>query len=167
MTSPTTVPVAWNAIFIHADTPTSSPTTCLDDLLLHIDNCLVRFAPDGSLKPQDVIDLLGDDDLNPPLNVYNRRPGIFDWYYTIYTLRKPSPASPINSIVTHLSHTKTAIRGPALVVKNGPADEVWRVSKYVHDEAFARTVWWYIRSGHDTEQVFGERSLFRMLADRH
>ena len=58
------------------------------------------------------------------------------------------------------------IRGPiqnVIIVKNRPSEGNWAEDLETDMEKVARTMWWYIKSGNDHEQVFGEREFAHFL----
>jgi len=58
------------------------------------------------------------------------------------------------------------IRGPienVIIVKNGPSEGNWADDLEMDMEKVARTLWWYMKSGNDRAQVFGEREFARFI----
>lgn len=57
----------------------------------------------------------------------------------------------------------SGVEGPVLVVLDGPAEGKWAMRETIDEDKFARTVWWYFKSGNDASQVYGEREFRRFL----
>ena len=117
----------------------------------------------GSETDIDLItSALGQKDIKELNKFYDRNPSIHSWYYQCYgqepcgTEKTPDPNSVAHSL---------QIRGSfqnVIIVKNGPSGGKW-MEELV--ETVARTIWWYIKSGNDRAQVFGEREFARFLMD--
>lgn len=157
-------------LYIFPDAFSGAPMSSLQSLREHITSCDVGFAPDGSILTKDLEDILGESGGQRLVNVYDRSPSVDGWYYSLYALPTNSSntrtvyASSPNIIANAvMPRGSPCVKGPVLVVLDGPADGVWGIREAIDEDRFARTVWWYFKSGNDVSQVYGEREFQRFL----
>jgi hypothetical protein len=96
---------------------------------------------------------------------YDRRDTIWEWYYQCYGLVRfgEAPAlTPITGSVASWLGVTFALDS-VVIVKNGPDTGGWRADLSIDSEAVGRSIWWYMRSGNDRAQVFGEREFSRFV----
>lgn len=134
----------------------------------HISPCSLSFAYDGSIHPDSVKNILQVNDAQFLADVYNRDPSAAEWYYSLYGIPSAAAgsnydraANPIADII--MPKGSPPVLGPVLVVLNGPSDGIWEVAETIDEERFARSIWWYFKSGNDVSQVLGERELLRFI----
>lgn len=141
----------------------------LEDLIAHVSPCDVKFSPDGSIHSDTFNDILGVPEGVFLVNIYDRTPLVADWYYSLYGIPTSASSSdydrsPNPIVTTVMPKGSQPATGPVLVVLNGPAEGLWEVRETVDEVKFARTIWWYFKSGSDVSQVFGEREFQRFLS---
>lgn len=153
----------WSGVIIHPDTFSLSPLNSPESLIDHLDLCLVEFDEHGAVSEQSLIDLIGTKDAACFTNAYDRDCRIDDWYYAFYadTSDTTSAPNPIANIIKP-SH-QALIRGRVLVVLNGPEDGMWEVTQRIDEAQLGRSLWWYLKSGNEVRDVFGERELRRFI----
>lgn len=153
----------WSGVIIHPDDYGLSPLHNPASLHTHLDLCLVEFDEDGAVSTQSLMDLVGSKDVHCFTNAYDRDPSIDDWYYAFYASSSDitSAPNPIADIVKPSHHPM--IRGRVLVVLNGPTGGKWETSQRIDDIELGRTLWWYLKSGNEVGDVFGERELRRYI----
>lgn len=155
-------------LYIYPDAFDGAPMSTLESLMSHISPCDVKFAADSSIHSDAFKDILDIPEGLLLVSIYDRAPLVADWYYSLYGIPSStsssnydcSPNPIVNSVMPKGSQVVT---GPALVVLNGPKEGMWEVKETIDEEKFARTIWWYLRSGNDVNQVFGEREFHRFL----
>ncbi|KAI0039443.1 hypothetical protein FA95DRAFT_1504172 [Auriscalpium vulgare] len=159
----------YNAVYLFPDQPPLSPLSSFENLRFHADCCHLPASADGSIAEDEYGALMvkGGAQTKVLLDFYDRNPNAFDWYYTAHGLADASALHGINSLASILfPSAKTPIYGPVVVVKNAPAS-VWHLQgKAVSDEGVVRTLWWYYKSGSDPDEVYKERTLIRLFANR-
>ena len=106
----------------------------------------------------------GQREINEVAKFYDRDPKVYDWYYQCYG------PPPDNGDITTATPNSTAawlglqnLTTDLIILKNGPNDGKWKMEPSVDLESVARTIWWYLRSGNDRAQVFGEREFTRFI----
>ncbi|KAI0050695.1 hypothetical protein FA95DRAFT_1603332 [Auriscalpium vulgare] len=159
----------YNAVYIFPDQADYRPLHSFDDLRALVDQCALPATADGSIQEGEYGALLvkGGAPVQVIADFYDRNPDAYTWYYTAYALSRGTPGDGLNSIASAIvPPSKGPIYGPVIVVKNAPASVWSSQGKAVSDEGVVRTVWWYIKSGVDPEEVFKERTLIRLFADR-
>lgn len=153
----------WSGVVIHPDAYDLSPLQDPTSLIAHLDLCAVSFDQDGSVAAQSLHDLVGAKDSTCFTNAYDHDSRIDDWYYAFYS--NPSNTTgalnPIANIVKPFQHHP--IRGQVLVVLNGPEDGMWEVMQRIDETQLGRSLWWYLKSGNEPRDVFGERELRRYI----
>lgn len=153
----------WSGIVIHPDayhlSPLKDPTSLID----HLDLCAVDFDRDGAVTAQSLHDLVGSKEAFCFTNAYDRDSRIDDWYYAFYAdpSNTTGALNPIANIVKPAEHPP--IRGQVLVVLNGPEDGMWEVMQRIDKIQLGRSLWWYLKSGNEPRDVFGERELRRYI----
>lgn len=158
------------ALYIFPDAFFGAPMSSFQSLKDHITSCDIGFSPDGSILLKDLEDILGRPGGCHLTSIYDRDQSVDDWYYSLYSLppsssktstvyeRSPNPV--VDAIMREGS---PCVEGPVIVVLDGPADGMWEVRETIDEDRFARTVWWYFKSGNDVSQVYGEREFRRFL----
>lgn len=155
-------------LYIFPDAFGCAPMSSLDAMSSHISACDVTFEADGTIHHSSFEDILGLPTARFLVNVYDRAPLVADWYYSLYGITEPITnseyaiaANPIVDAV--MPKGSEPVKGPVIVVLNGPSEGIWKVKETIDEYNFARTIWWYFRSGNDVSQVFGEREFQRFI----
>jgi hypothetical protein len=122
---------------------------------------------DGSEQDVDrIATALNQSNVEELSKFYDRDATVHSWYYQCYGQQTASSERASNgpqSVARCLQ-----LRGPVqriIIVKNGPSNEKWKNDLELEKERVARTLWWYIKSGNDRTQVFGEREFARFLTN--
>lgn len=93
---------------------------------------------------------------------YKRKPSTIDWYFEIFAVKDVSSNQPRSQLIEPLvAGRHIPVRGDIILVKNGPKDGNWSPELALAD--VADVLWWYLKSGRDVTEVFGERELARFL----
>lgn len=156
------------ALYIYPDYFGATPTSNLEAMTSHITSCNLAFARDGTIHPDSIKDIFGTEEAQFLVNVYDRTPSVAEWYYTLYGIpstvddsaynRAPNPV-----VDVVMPKGSPPVLGPVLAVLNGPIEGIWEVAETIDEERFARSIWWYLKSGNDVRQVFGEREFLRFI----
>ena len=112
---------------------------------------------------------LGKGDMVEVSKFYDRQNSIMNWYYQCYGIDQAQSINDYGfkktqdalSVLAWLGLTSGW--GSIAIVKNGPADAGWKADLGMQPDSLVRSIWWYMRSGNDRMQVFGERKLSRFI----
>ena len=100
---------------------------------------------------------------------YDRWNGIVNWYYQCYSIDQAQNVDDYgfkktqDNLLVSAWLGLTSGWGSIAIVKNGPADAGWNADLRMQLDSLVRSIWWYMRSGNDCMQVFGERKLSRFI----
>ena len=146
-------------------------------LMINLNLCLTSLKSlTDNLHETHVEGLIGDDtnveriaahlgqrEIHEVGKFYDRDPKAYDWYYQCYgpppsrNIANPTPNSTAEWLGLH------NLNSEVIILKNGPSCGSWKGEPRVDLEAVARTMWWYLQSGNDRAQVFGEREFARFI----
>ncbi|KZV59099.1 hypothetical protein PENSPDRAFT_695438 [Peniophora sp. CONT] len=150
-----------NAVYIfNTDILCEDPLKDRDTLRNHLDTCHLAVDSERRLLPSELPELLNSSQYIKVCSFFDRDQTIFDWHYTMYARRDCE--EPINKIASVLSGGKV-VRGPAVILKDCPADLWASLDTTVTMDNVVATIWWYWKSGKDVEHEFGERTMIRVL----
>ncbi|KAI0066969.1 hypothetical protein BV25DRAFT_1912312 [Artomyces pyxidatus] len=146
----------------------SNPLDSLSSLQDRVRATEIEVDGRGQLKGEDLRSIFHGKEIECIREMYDRRGTINEWYYAVFAVTrvKESETADRNSIATFLKKNGDGVVfGPAIVVRDGP--EETRAERLadpgITADDFSRTVWWYVRSGRDISEVYGERELTRHL----
>ena len=114
---------------------------------------------------------IGEGDMVEVGKFYDRQDSTMNWYYQCYSVDEAQSVDDYGFKKTQdaLSVSAwlglTSGQGSIAIVKNGPVGAVWKDDLRMQPDSLARSIWWYMRSGNDRAQVFGERELSRFIME--
>jgi hypothetical protein len=114
----------------------------------------------------DIRLLLQSAHVNEVACFYDRDPAVDQWYYQAYARDPPlaTVGDDNNTFIAAVSkNPQQTVNSPVLIMKNGPVGGDWEGDKDIESESVVHTIWWYLASGNDVSQVFGEREFSRFL----
>ena len=112
---------------------------------------------------------VGEGDMVEVGKFYDRQDSTLNWYYQCYGVDQTQKVG--DYVIENTRETSsvsswlglTGWQGSIVIVKNGPAGGAWKEDLGIQLDSLVRSIWWYMRSGNDRAQVFGERELSRFI----